>query len=543
MTPATTWDEHVLQVVDEFLQTVVVVDDRAFADRELLEAPAVDDPPPPQAGGRAISAGLTPPLVPDEHDLDPKAVTDAFAEDGLVCTLLSPKAGEEISGKVLRTARRADLVVLDWVFDRDEGKLALELIGKILAEDDQPTRRRLRTIAVYTGQKDLHGVAVKLRATIDAAYTDCELVEHESGLAMTKGPVRAAVFAKEHVSDLPADLEPRRVAFAELPTRLRNEFAALTAGLVTTVALASLAALREDTHRILSMLGPALDAAFLGHRAALPVPEDAESHAVALVVSELRSVIEDNDVGRHAGVPALELWLRDPSRRHTKFGTLIDASKRLTEGQLTVMLSRGLGDDDGCDEAGTLKYGKAYFKSKVKPHATRAFAATMEESNRSDHEFASRMMLRTIYSRPPRILALGVIVRAGVEYKICVQPVCDSVRLSEKRAFPFLTLVVADVESRTNFVVAGAQPDQWVRLLLGSNPRDITMAEFDPGGRGVVEAVEASGTYIFTDVANTTYEWVGELKPDLAQKVAIDLAQQFAQVAVDEAEVLRLSRR
>jgi hypothetical protein len=543
MTTATTWNEHVLEVVDEFLQTVVVVDDRAFADRDLLEAPAADDPPPAQPGGRAVTADLAPPTAPDEHDLDPKAVTDAFADDGLVCTLLSPKAGEEISDKVVRTARRADLVVLDWVLDRDEGKLALELLGKILAEDDQPTRRRLRTIAVYTGQKDLHGVAAQLRTTINAAYGDCDLIEHEAGLAMTKGPVRAAVFAKEHVSDLPDDLETRRVAFAELPARLRSEFAALTSGLVTTVALASLAALRDDTHRILSMLSPTLDAAFLGHRAALPVPEDAQAHAVAMVVSEIRSVVEDNDVGRHVDVPALELWLRDPSRSETKFGTLIDDSKRLTAEQLTLMLTRGLGDDEACAAAGELKHSKKYFKEKVKPHAVRAFAATIEKADRSNHEFASRMMLRTIYSRPPRILQLGVIVRTGETYTICVQPACDSVRLTANRAFPFLSLAVAEVDSRTNFVVEGPSPDEWVRLLLGSNPRDITMAEFEPGDKGVVEATEHEGSYVFTDVAKTTYQWVAELKPELAQKVAVDLAQQFAQVAVDEAELLRLSRR
>lgn len=540
--PPGTWDEHVLGVVDDFLHTVVVVDDRAFTDRELLSAPSADDDPSEGGRGRAVTSDLQAPASPDEHDLDPKAVTDAFAEDGLVCTLLSPKAGEEVDDKVLRVARRADLVVLDWVLDRDEGKIALELIGKILSADEQSTRRRLRTIAVYTGQKDLHDVAARLRGTIVDAYKDSELFLYDDGLAMKKGPVRAAVFAKEHVTDLPADLERRRVTFAELPTRLRNEFASLTAGLVTTVALASLAALRDDTHRILEMLGPNLDAAFLGHRAALPAPDDAEAHAVALVVAEMRSIVEDNEVGRHVAVPVLELWLDDARRNHLLFGELIDERKRLTKAQVIAMLTHGLGTDEGCDTVGSTKHSKTYLRNRVKPHASKVFAATAEEAERSDHEFANRMMLRTIYSQPPRTLQLGTIILAGGDYRICVQPACDSVRLSGVCAFPFLRLTIAELEAKTHFVVGGDIPDAWVRLLLGSNPRDISMIEFDPGKDKVINAVEADGKYVFTDVVGTIYEWVGILKTELAQKVAVDLAQQFARVAVDEAELLRLSR-
>lgn len=542
MTPATKWADHVLDVVDDFLQTVVVVDDRAFIDTELLERPTADDGEPATMGGRAITA-LTTPAVLDEHGLDAKAVTDAFAKAGLVCSLLSPTADEEIGDKLLRTARRADLVVLDWVFDRDEGRLALELIGRILAEDDQATRQRLRTIAVYTGQKDLHSIAARLRETLASAYIDCELVEHEDGLAMTKGPVRAAVFAKEHVRELPKELMARRVAFEELPSRLRTEFASLASGLVTTVALASLAALRQDTHRILRMLGPTLDAAFLGHRTALPVPSDAEAHAVALVVSEIRSVVEDNNVGRHVSAPILEFWLRDPARKDIKFGVLIDPNKPLTNDQVKGILTTGLGTDPGCEMAATPTVSKNHLAKKVKPQATKVFAASLEESTHSDNEFANRMLLRTIYSRPARRLQLGVIVRTGDAYRICVQPVCDSVRLTERRSFPFLSLSTADADSRTNFVVRGDGPDQWIRLLLGSNPRDLVIVEFGAGPNGVVEATEKDGAYIFTDASGGIHSWVGELKPELSQKVAVDLAQQFAQVAVDEAELLRLSRR
>lgn len=549
MSAADSWEAHVQGIVDAFLQTVVVVDDRAFADRELLAADAMDSEDV-GAGGRGVVSDLKVPEIPDEHDLDPRAVTDAFAEQGLVCTLLSPRPDEEVEGRLLKTARRADLVVLDWVINRDEGALALELLRGLLTQDDQPGCRRLRTIAVYTGQKDLYGVAQRLQEAVDEAYPDCELEVHDDGLSMTKGPVRVAVFAKEHVPDLPDALDSRRVAFTALPARLRDEFAILTSGLVTTVALAALAALRDDTHRVLQALGPRLDAGFLGHRSALPEPTDAETHAVALVASEVRSVVEDHEVGANVNAEVLGLWLDDPDRVGLVPATLIDAQRPLSREHLNVMLLQGLGTTAGCEAAGGVvvapdgaTHGKNYFQNKVKLRASSAFAASQEEATDSDNEFGHRMGLRTVYSHPPRVLQLGTIVRFSGEYRVCVQPLCDSVRLVEPRAFPFLPLSVVDSGGRTSFIVRDVEEAKWVRLQLTSNPRDLVMVPFDPDDRSsVVAEDEDVGRHFFSDQSGERHYWVGALKGELAQRVAVDLAQQFARVGVDEAELVRLSR-
>lgn len=539
-----TFQEHILSIVDEFLQTVVVVDDRAFEDE--AGADEIDNGEDEEAhSGRArgVEPGLREPAEPDPHDFDPKAVTDAFAKDGLVCSLLSPSPGEDVDEKFLRAAQRADLVVMDWVLHRDEGRKTLELIEKILASDERPDRRRLRTIAVYTGQTDLHEVADRLAATIDAAYADCELERCEHGLAMTKGPVRAAVFAKEHVGNLGEELEERRVAFSDLPLRLRSEFATLTTGLVTGVALAALAALRDDTHRILKMLGPALDPAYLGHRAALPEPEDARSQTVSLVAAEIRSVIEDNDIGRNVQLPVLVLWLADAKRNHLRFGELIDPNKPLSLPQVEAILTHGLGTDEGAQRVGGTRYGKNYFKNTVKRQATKVFCSESDEARESDAAFAHRMMMRTVYSQPPRMLQLGTIVHSKGAYRLCVQPLCDSVRLTNVRAFPFLPLEAVDPDGKPDFVVVDQAASEWVHLRLAGNPSDLLMFSFDPRPEAAVTASIHQGAHCFTDVDGVIHTWVGELKPDFGQRTAFDLAQQFARIAVDEAEIFRLSRR
>jgi hypothetical protein len=548
---ALTFDDDVLEVVDSFLQTVVVVDDRAFV--EPAPSPIIaDDKVASGLGGRAVRSDLQAPAEgqarseEDEHDLDAKRLTDAFARDGLICGLLEPRPGSPIDEELLGTARRADLVVIDWILDRDNGVKALKLIRRMLADEaESPERQRLRTIAIYTGQNGLLEIAGRVRKVLESFYPEDELMEEDDGLALTKGPVRIAVFAKENASDLPAHLSNRRISIAEFPSRLRKEFAALTSGLITSVAIAALAALRDDTHRILRVLNPGLDAAYLGHRSALPTPREAERHAAALVTSELRSVIEDHDVGQRVREEVLLRWVTQRKKNDgLKPGKLItENAAAITEAQIIGMLRRGLGDDvafDAIQEMGSLSKSKWRI---IKKHATEVFALTQEEAEDADAGLARCMMLKTIYARPERILQLGTVLRTPEgEHLVCVQPVCDSVRLkADGRKFPFLKLKVSSRE-RSNLVLRG-DGDEWHYFLIATNPRDIVVLHFGPQpGKDSVLAAKAENEHVVKDVLGQEYRWICQLKQEFAQKVAVDLASEFAQVAVDEAELLRLSR-
>jgi len=541
-----TFEDHVLSIVDRFLQTVIVVDDRAFtepvytaveSEEEAVEAP----------GGRAVHGEFgAPPL--DEHDLDAKKVTDAFARSGLICGLLQPRPGADIDDELIESARRADLIVLDWVLNRDEGRKALELIRRLLdGQGAQPEIQRLRTIAIYTGQPNLLEIAAKLHEVIEKIYEGEELREYDDGLTLMKGPVRIAVFAKENTSDLRAELEDRRVPFDGLPARMRREFGALTKGLVTVVALSALAALREDTHRILKVLNENLDAAYLGHRSVLPVPSDAQSHAVSLISAEFTSVIEDHNIGEQVNWSALSLWLDQAGGDDHNFGKLLELSgdrKPITIDQVREMVSRGLGTDEGLDAVAELGGTSKGQWKQIKKQAARIFASTLEDADESEAQLAQCLTLKTTYTHPERMLQLGTIVAHEGDYLVCVQPVCDSVRLKpEVRAFPFLKLEKSD-RSRSHFALprAGANGPQYV--LLTTNPRDLVVARFKPqAGHDTICAVQARREYVFKDTSHRPFRWVGQLKSEFAQKVAVDLAQEFAQVAVNEVEVLRLARR
>ncbi len=536
---------HSIDVAHSFLQTVVVVDDRAL-NPVVAELP--DDESQPSAAHRGVVGGLRMPddEVGDQHDLDAKRISQAFARHGLVCGLLSPSSSESLTDELLKAARRADLVVLDWVLDRDEGRAAMELLTRLLQNDSVPGAERLRAIAIYTGQRDLRAIADKLKALLDSHFPGHVLELHDDGLAMTKGPVRLAVLAKENVNDLDKSITSRRIPLDDLPLRLEREFAALTEGLVTSVALGSLAALRDDTHRILKLLGPVLDPGFLGHRTSLPEAGDAESHALELVSSELRSVLEDHEVGKNVAPPVLDEWLERFRPEEAEFGHLIDSSKLLTRAQVSRALEIGLGYDASLAEIAAMKEGisKTYLQTKVKVAATKLFSQSEEEAGEADVEFANRVILRTIYSTPARFLQLGTIVRrSSKEYLLCVQPLCDCVRLKHAvKAFPFVQLRVTSGSSYDMRIPNG--PGSNVYLKLSSSPADVVTARFKPRVKETTVIARQSGSgsdvFNFVDTKANRYRWVAQLKPEFAQKAVGDLAAAFARVAVNEAELRRL---
>ena len=100
-------------------------------------------------------------------------------------------------------------------------------------------------------------------------------------------------------------------------------------------------------------------------------------------------------------------------------------------------------------------------------------------------------MIRTQYTRPDRYLQLGTIVRRGATYMICVQPLCDSVRLEPNAMvdFPFLPLtVVANDLGPADFVVQERSTGTYKRLAVQGRPTDLTMYGFKAAERGLVTA-------------------------------------------------------
>jgi len=530
----------------DFLHSVVLIDDRVFVPSAAEEAIATEPLEELQAPGRRGAAPVeesdaSPKTAgtSTDHPLNAKPLIDRFAEQGLVCAVLRADSDDDIK-RTGKAAQRADIVVLDWKINAVYGDTTLQLIRDIVGSGD---RDRLRLIAIYTGENTLNDISTRVRDELDAIVGNKYQHKKDDLYAVTRGPVRIVVYAKADTM-LPTEdekLHDRITGPHELPDRLLAEFAQMTSGLVSNVALDALARLRASMHRILLRLHPGLDAAYLCHRALVIPPEEAEEHLVALVAAEIAGILEESGVGRHADVAAIRLWLQDRMADGANFAASFGFNAEadpLTE--LCAILEQGIGHQALPKQLEALKSRK---QSRT---LTERFCTPATDAVRRDSEFAMLVSLRERYATRPPYLTLGTILMSGAtekpSYWLCVQPACDSLRLREKRPFPMLPLAVVSGDQPFDVIVMdGAEV---VKLKASAKPYDQQLATFSPDAAShtVKPTVDDKGSMTFKAEDGVVYRWIGELKPDHAQRFLQRLGSEQGRVGVVESEWMQRSR-
>lgn len=549
-------------LADRFLGSAVVVDDQALAPKGAVEegrrqqegADAAPEEPLPVPAARGVQAEIVVPGNDEgrQHDFDAHRVIEAFARVGITCAVLSPEPNDEVADTLralLPVAANSDLLVTDWVQHGDDGGKTRELIGNLLEQDDPP---RHRVIAVYTGEPKLDDVHRQLCELIDAKVDRGDLVVEDERLAVHKGSVRAVVIAKDREPPAPG-VPDRRVGYEQLPARLRQEFARSTVGLVRGVGLAALGAVRKDTHRVLARLDPSLDAGYVGHRLAQKAPADAEGHLTGIITAELAAVLAEHDIGVQADARASTLWLDhdadgeppDPERRYTTGSD----GPQLAVDDVATLLDLGLGDSSAAralDLAAPADAGK--LSNSVCANPTKLLTTDDDDAYAANLRFTALMSVQTSYGRPDRSLRLGTVVRTDSgQLLLCVQPVCDSVRIGEWRQFPFARLEPQASFKGADLVVADT--DQQIAVKVLDKPYQLIGLVFEPGQDGTVRpADESQPTYIaqqpFFGVTvserppGIALRWVCQLRAGLDQQRASGIGQQFSRVGTAEPEIL-----
>jgi hypothetical protein len=568
------------EIVRNFLQTVVVVDDRAYFQKTesstrpttLKGSPArprftgaSSDPEKITIGEQGkVSDSFSPteaPVIdeaetPEEtsidlaHELNAKSLIESFAERGMLCAVIRPSEFEveALGNKLYPPAKRSDIVMLDWVLHGDtEGKKITEIIAG-LTETPSDNDRRLRLIVVYTGESNLQGIVDDIERVLRTSGT--ANVARIDPYTLVSGAVRITVFAKNNVRTVNELLE-RVVPVDELPDKLISEFTEMTMGLVSNVALESFAALRLNTHRILSKFHPGMDAPFLAHRAMLPQPEDANQLLVYLVGAELTAVLDGYEVGNIAderkGNDIIRAWVEKKEADGIKFSErfqVSDDSEGL--GALCDLLRKGVVEGALPGQSATQR--EKVTKDPHKADLTGKLAEDKTSGTILDEEFAALTSLKSDYRVRPPALFPGSILKemppTGAEqlfkYWVCIQPICDCVRISESRSFPFLELVV--VESARKFdVVLPDDQRRFIHVKIVFRPFKSRMVDFDPSedGSQTVRAINQDDGIYFTAKDGTRYRWIADLKFEHAQRVINKYASELSRVGLEESEWLR----
>ena len=538
------------KTANRFLQTVLVVDDRAFDEQSTPK-------PPPKVSLKTPGRGGTKDNQPSteaekkaegdsEHDFEAEVLIKEFSTRNLFCSVLSPKEGdfEELSKQISPVALTADILVFDWVLapgGSGEGQETLQLIQEIIEFDDDTAEvDRLRQIAIYTGTPNLYSIVDKIRESLEDNIIE-EQVQDVDDFTLRQGNVQVSVYAKD-TSSISEDNPPvfeRKKSLKDLPDALISDFTDMTRGLVSNTAVYSLAVLRENASRLLSTFHRGLDAPYLEHRAMLTNPEDAEEYLVRLITSEIGAVLEAADARTPVDMKSIEAWLDHVFEDLPQPETVFKDGKEPDKSSLLSLIEQGAG---GTDLPETLENFGKYGRNAHKKGIAETLSANGFDSEDSVFEFAALTLLQSKYSSSPPMLTLGTILREKTEgtpsYWLCVQPRCDSVRIKDNRNFPLLPTRITSGNKKRHLIIKDGGKFQ--KLKINFTPHEVEMITFAPRQNDtVIKAEHRDKEFIFRSVSGVEYTWVSDLKFEQAQRIAQQYANKIARVGLDESERLR----
>ena len=512
-----------------FLRTVVVVDDEAYIGKSDQPRGHLVAPTRGTLTHRTTAEGIEGKVGRDEvssHSLDTEKLVEIFSGQGLICGVVAPRFDIDSCDIIVDpSVKRADMVILDWRLNDDNGEATLSILENILKVD---AGGRLRLIAIYTGEQEISRIGRTLVEKLAESGWVFEANEHHVELSYQH--CRIVIYSK---SDLPreSDLSNRSLSESVLPEALIGDFAAMTEGLLPNIALMSLAAIRENIHKVLDRFDAKLDPALLTHRACLPVPDDSQQHMVNQLASELHAIMDDAvATGEPAGMEAIKEWL------DTSLGvgedTLFEEEKVASRDETIALLREGLEKS----KPDCLSKGQGF------RYLTAGFSKGDCTDHSLDRQFAWMFNFRTIYNEPPPVLQLGTVLRksngTNAPYFLCMRPKCDSVRL-QGRTF-FLLLPLTEPDGSPIQIVLHTDRDTYKRVGVCTEMNRWSLVPFEPSQDRVSIVAERDGSHFyFTDANEQRYDSIGELKAEFAQHIAHEFASGLSRVAITESEWLR----
>jgi Response receiver domain len=584
------FNQFCYEAAGKFLQTAVVIDNEAIFCGSKCELAIQEDipdeiivPPSGMLGGlhdvtmtNNVEQRIA--LVPDvetgnteqnteeapdqrKNILKAKPLIDAFAEIGVVCSIIRPELHEEgVAERAISLASVSDIVVVDWALGKTgaetEGSRAKQIIKRII-EGDLKKLGRLRLIAIYTAEGIPGAILDELFEHIKPLCGLNETKKDDVSYTIQNRFLKIVVLLKPVASEHVPGCAP--VEFSALPDRLQQLFSELNRGLLPSVTLRAIAAIREGTHHLLAVLHKDLDSALVGHRCLIPHPEDAEEFCEDLVAGEIRSILALAKIGSEfAGKDQNELWI---ASRLDENGILIYGDLRAKQAEISPLLSGGSEEyKDFCTklkaEWSTRNKGKGKAPSMPIEDVPQYLYGDAESGKKVNCEFARLTSFkRELFGlrKPPSDwmpkLTLGTILQRVSDNKlfICLQPRCESVRFEDEEAsriFPFLEIGKGKKKGFIviNTVSAVMTADE-KELYFDPKPKNQVVFDFKKPERNSVTAQFENNFYVFSDADDNKFYWLGDLKDPLAQNIVGKMSDVVGSVGINPYEWLRLQAK
>lgn len=584
------------KAVRKFLKTVVIADNEAQispasvlnspeSNRVLTPARTVKGKPPgaekensdpePQLDGRH----KTP--IEQDHQLDLPAVVNAFSKMGIICGTYLPIQGtapDDIANTLVDLGKHADVSIFDWqLHDSSTGKekcgATIDAIVKLL-KDDEVNGARLRLIVVYTGEVLLISERDKLEAALKAENL-LAIPEAPHNPTLLLGSARVVFCNKKNALTSHIDA----IAPADLPKFIIKEFSKLSTGLLRSYALACVAAIRDDVHRLMAQYNPELDGAFVSQRAFIPNPQEASEMMHDIMISDLATVLRSDAIEEFLDGSASIDWfnavgLHDGTEFHRTTLKPISAegAKQKKQDQNKTKQIISLADLQTAIK-GDAEVTGDYRKISDKKDFDSSLYFIKDSENETDlirHKPFAKISQILLFSEcrgsgnsrnpllQPRITQGTVIKKQGTNtYGLCIVPRCDSVRFEARDKIvkdeqtslinlPFIELELelepSNISNNIILLVPSATEAQAEALKFPRKKTSHNLLNLKlvlDNSKNSIFASGNSANWIFTDGDDHQWEWVGTLRESVAQSFVSMACNALNRVGTNEFEWLR----
>lgn len=549
---AAAWSEHIRGAVGKFLKTAVVIDNQpsvrtpgkqpATAGLETPTDSGLGEEPLHQLEAPTMGAG------PEDHlhNLDLRAVSDAFVSQGVACAFVLPDDEDtetnpdEKKERAVAAAKISDLVVIDWYLADKSESLTLQILKRI-AESDTAENGRLRLICVYTGEPLKDAILEDIIKSLKEGGITVE-TDREKGYYAAGENTIVAVYNK---STTPAK---------ELPGEIISLFSRFADGLIPAFSLAAVGAIRNNAHHMLTRFGKFLDSAYIANRIITNPPSDVSEMMRDLFVAECDSAIGLESVAdKYLEANPISKWLKYNEEKITPQQR---GNVTVNHSILQQILKNGIKDDKSFNGDNEEIRIPIRFRHLI----STALAGSAEKSKLAEHEFARIVALkREAYGRSKLVgtqewrpsLTTGTLLKYNhqdtnmettVEYLICLTPACDTLRLNNDTPFVFLR---AKIDSTNYGLVLREKDDQETFLRIDPKRPFLRTFSFSPEAtpqRVIATPSEsAHPEFKFVDCEGREFIWLGEIRHARAANEMAGLLQNWMRIGISDSEYLRMT--
>ena len=419
---------------------------------------------------------------------------------------------------VTAATNRVPLVLFDWLLFGDDTR-TIEMISAVT----EANKGRLTVVVIFTGTHDLRGVVERLKDEANFNEPSDFVLQCEDTVVLVFGKPGIRLVGGEGW---------RTTEYRDLPARIRADLETVFGGLMPRFVFRGVNAVRDSTPRILASFGSDLDAGALVHRALLPQVDDAGPQFIRMLVSDLEQALHDAGVDDVWGIEhvaeSLALAASGGSQR--------ELAGRLRASDSVPQDKKDLDDESLSREAIAAGLRGIGLGDSAVTKAVADLTASFGKGVTSSETLAVMMSSSEFGQTPPR-LELGIVLRdKSGNYWLCIQPLCDSVRVKCRRSFPMLGIVPDD---RRPAAMIRSPDNTLLRIRFDTAPHRLAMPEFEPASPGAVLAQGEPSDWRFTSVDGSEYRAITRLRPELAAQAVQGLTSAASRPGVDASEWLR----